>query len=60
MHVKVFEIVKSGLDPLSTEIEETVQKWLDENHTIEIISTSQSQYLRENTVFMTISFKVHG
>ena len=41
MHVKVFEIVKSGLDPLSTEIEETVQNWLDENHTIEIISTSQ-------------------
>ncbi|MGY8782996.1 MAG: hypothetical protein ACKVHA_06260 [Fidelibacterota bacterium] len=59
MHVKVFEIVKSGLDPLSTEIEETVQKWLDENHTIEIISTSQSQHLRENTVFVTIFFKVH-
>mgnify|MGYP001497354668 FL=1 len=59
MHVKVFEIVKSGLDPLSTEIEETVQNWLDENHTIEIISTSQSQHLRENTVFVTIFFKVH-
>ena len=50
MKVKVFEIVKSGLAPLSEEIESIIQNWLDENNEIEIISTSQSQHLRENTV----------
>jgi phospholipid N-methyltransferase len=47
MKVKVFEIVKSGLSPLSEEM----------NDRIEIISTSQSQHLRENTVFVTIFYK---
>ena len=55
--VKVFEIVKSGLSPLSVEIEETIQNWLDEDLIKEIISTSQSQHLRENTVFVTIFYK---
>ena len=31
MKVKVFEIVKSGLAPLSEEIESIIQNWLDEN-----------------------------
>lgn len=55
--VKVFEIVKSGLSPLSTEIEDTIQKWLDKDSIKEIISTSQSQHLRENTVFVTIFYR---
>ena len=55
--VTVFEIVKSGLSPLSVEIEETIQNWLDEDLIKEIISTSQSQHLRENTVFVTIFYK---
>ena len=58
MKVKVFEIVKSGLAPLSEEIELIIQNWLDENNEIEIVSTSQSQHLRENTVFVTIFYHV--
>tara|TARA_B000000441_G_C21535010_1_gene228277 strand:- start:24 stop:203 length:180 start_codon:yes stop_codon:yes gene_type:complete len=56
MKVKVFEIVKSGLAPLSEEIESIIQNWLDENNEIEIVSTSQSQHLRENTVFVTVFY----
>tara|TARA_B100000029_G_C17375079_1_gene887617 strand:+ start:282 stop:467 length:186 start_codon:yes stop_codon:yes gene_type:complete len=56
MKVKVFEIVKSGLSPLSKEIEETIQNWLDKNPKIYIVGTSQSQHLRENTVFVTIFY----
>ena len=52
----VFEIVKSGLARLSEEIESIIQNWLDENNEIEIVSTSQSQHLRENTVFVTIFY----
>tara|TARA_Y100001970_G_scaffold128067_1_gene158144 strand:+ start:100 stop:279 length:180 start_codon:yes stop_codon:yes gene_type:complete len=58
MKVKVFEIVKSGLAPLSEEIESIIQNWLDKNNEIEIISTSQSQHLRENTVFVTVFYKM--
>ena len=58
MKVKVFEIVKSGLAPLSEEIESIIQDWLDENNEIEIISTSQSQHLRENTVFVTVFYQM--
>tara|TARA_B100001989_G_C24195204_1_gene295629 strand:+ start:163 stop:360 length:198 start_codon:yes stop_codon:yes gene_type:complete len=58
MKVKVFEIVKTGLAPLSKEIENTIQTWLDENERIKIITTSQSQHLRENTVFITIIYTV--
>ena len=57
MKVKVFEIVKTGLDPLSGEMETTIQEWLDQMDGIEIISTSQSQHLRENTVFVTLVYK---
>ena len=57
MKVKVFEINKSGLDPLSVEMEEKLQGWLDSNVGIEIINISQSQLLRENTVFVTVFFK---
>ena len=57
MKVKVFEIVKSGLSPLSKEMESIIQDWLKENDQIEIISTSQSQHLRENTVFVTIFYR---
>ena len=56
MKVKVFEIVKTGLTPLSGEIETTIQNWLDEMNGIEIVGTSQSQHLRENTVFVTIFY----
>ncbi len=56
MKVKVFEVVKTGLAPLSQEIEETIQTWLDNNTNIEILTTSQSQHLRENTVFVTIVY----
>jgi hypothetical protein len=56
MKVKVFEIVKSGLAPLSEEIESIIQNWLDENNEIKIVSTSQSQHLRENTVFVTVFY----
>ena len=59
MKVKVFEIVKTGLAPLSKEIEETLQTWLDSNKDIKIISTSQSQHLRENTVFVTILYDIN-
>ena len=58
MKVKVFEIVKSGLSPLSEEIETIIQEWLNENSTIKIISTSQSQHLRENTVFVTVFYQM--
>ena len=58
MKVKVFEIVKSGLAPLSEEIESIIQDWLDENNEIEIVSTSQSQHLRENTVFVTVFYQM--
>ncbi len=58
MKVKVFEIVKTGLAPLSEEIETTVQTWLDTNTNIEILTTSQSQHLRENTVFITVIYKI--
>ena len=57
MKVKVFEINKSGLDPLSVEMEQELQTWLDSNSGIEIINISQSQHLRENTVFVTVFFK---
>ena len=60
MKVKVFEIVKSGLSPLSEEIETIIQEWLNENSTIKIISTSQSQHLRENTVFVTIFYQMNS
>jgi len=56
MKVKVFEIVKTGLAPLSQEMEDTIQTWLDNNTNIEILTTSQSQHLRENTVFVTIVY----
>ena len=56
MKVKVFEIVKTGLAPLSEEIETTIQTWLNDNEDIEILTTSQSQHLRENTVFITIVY----
>jgi len=56
MKVKVFEIVKTGLTPLSNEMETSIQTWLNENNDIEIISTSQSQHLRENTVFVTVFY----
>ena len=57
MKVKVFEINKSGLDPLSVEMEQTLQSWLDANPDLEISSIGQSQHLRENTVFVTIFYK---
>ncbi|MEE3204880.1 MAG: hypothetical protein VX233_06130 [Candidatus Neomarinimicrobiota bacterium] len=57
MKVKVFEINKSGLDPLSVEMEQTLQAWLDSNTGIEIINISQSQHLRENTVFITVFYQ---
>ena len=60
MKVKVFEIVKTGLAPLSQELEETIQKWLDSNENIEILTTSQSQHLRENTIFVTIIYKINS
>ena len=56
MKVKVFEIVKSGLSPLSIEMESIIQDWLNENDQIKIISASQSQHLRENTVFVTVFY----
>ena len=59
MKVKVFEIVKTGLAPLSEEIETTVQTWLNDNKDIKILTTSQSQHLRENTVFITIIYNVY-
>ena len=58
MKVKVFEIVKTGLAPLSKEVEETIQTWLDSNENVEILTTSQSQHLRENTIFVTIIYKI--
>ena len=58
MKIKVFEIVKRGLAPLSQEIEDIVQEWLDDNKGLEIVSTSQSQHLRENTVFITIFYNI--
>ena len=60
MKVKVFEIVKTGLAPLSKELEETIQTWLDGNENIEILTTSQSQHLRENTIFVTIVYKTNS
>ena len=57
MKVKVFEINKSGLDPLSVEMETVLQAWLDSKPEIEIINISQSQHLRENTVFVTVFYK---
>ena len=60
MKVKVFEIVKTGLAPLSQELEETIQTWLDSNENIEILTTSQSQHLRENTIFVTIIYKINS
>jgi len=58
MKVKVFEIVKSGLSPLSEEMESIIQAWLDKNDQIEILGASQSQHLRENTVFVTIFYRL--
>ena len=58
MKIKVFEIVKSGLSPLSEEIEMIIQEWLNQNSSIKIISTSQSQHLRENTVFVTVFYQM--
>ncbi len=60
MKVKVFEIVKSGLSPLSIEMESIIQDWLNENDQIKIISTSQSQHLRENTVFVTVFYQMRS
>tara|TARA_Y100001935_G_scaffold165867_1_gene136492 strand:+ start:16 stop:213 length:198 start_codon:yes stop_codon:yes gene_type:complete len=60
MKVKVFEIVKTGLAPLSKELEETIQTWLDRNENVEILTTSQSQHLRENTIFVTIIYKINS
>ena len=60
MKVKVFEIVKSGLSPLSIEMESIIQDWLNENDQIKIISTSQSQHLRENTVFVTVFYQLRS
>ena len=60
MKVKVFEIVKTGLAPLSKELEETIQTWLDNNENVEILTTSQSQHLRENTIFVTIIYKINS
>ena len=60
MQVKVFEIVKTGLAPLSKELEETIQTWLDSNENVEILTTSQSQHLRENTIFVTIIYKINS
>lgn len=57
MKIKVFEIVKSGLSPLSVEMETVIQDWLNDNDQIQIISTSQSQHLRENTVFVTVFYQ---
>ena len=57
MKIKVFEIVKSGLSPLSVEMETVIQDWLNDNDQIEIISTSQSQHLRENTVLVTVFYR---
>tara|TARA_B100001758_G_scaffold58437_1_gene48453 strand:- start:8016 stop:8189 length:174 start_codon:yes stop_codon:yes gene_type:complete len=57
MKIKVFEIVKSGLSPLSVEMETVIQDWLNDNDQIEIISSSQSQHLRENTVFVTVFYR---
>ena len=56
MKVKVFEIFKSGLSPLSEEMETIIQDWLNENDQIEIVSTSQ--HLRENTVFVTVFYRL--
>ena len=55
--VKVFEMFKSGVSPLSEEMETIIQDWLTENDQIEIVSTSQSQHLRENTVFVTVFYR---
>ena len=60
MKVKDIEIVKTGLAPLSQELEETIQTWLDSNENIEILTTSQSQHLRENTIFVTIIYKINS
>ena len=60
MKVKVFEIVKTGLAPLSKELEETIQTWLDSNENVEILTTSKSQHLRENTIFVTIIYKINS
>ena len=57
MKVKVFEINKSGLEPLSIEMERTLQDWINTNDNLEVISVSQSQHLRENTVFVTVFYK---
>lgn len=57
MKVKVFEINKSGLEPLSLEMERTLQDWINSNDNLEVISVSQSQHLRENTVFVTVFYK---
>ncbi len=38
-------------------METTIQEWLDEMDGMEIVSTSQSQHLRENTVFVTIFYR---
>ncbi len=57
MKIKVFEIVKTDLIPLSNEIEKQIQAWLNDNKNIKIISSSQSQHLRENTVFVTVFYK---
>ena len=45
MKVKVFEIVKTGLVPLSKELEETIQKWLDGNENIEILNFEFSSFM---------------
>ena len=46
MKVKVFEIVKSGLSPLSIEMESIIQDWLNENDQIKIISIEPILYDR--------------
>jgi len=39
-------------------METIIQDWLNKNDQIEIIGTSQSQHLRENTVFVTVFYRL--
>ena len=57
-YLNLLPAYKSGLSPLSEEIETIIQDWLNKNDQIEIISTSQSQHLRENTVFVTVFYRL--
>ena len=46
------DIVKTGLAPLSEELEETIQKWLDGNENIEILTTSISYLKQSHTPYL--------